>query len=216
MTKMNQHKIKRTSTKSSKRSQPSRSIQQDLFTAQGKRGRPRTKPTDHFGGVYLKNYNPKSKRPMDSKKALHLVLRSTHAKNDRSFKHQNHESRIWEIISNQARRTGIKIYAYANSGNHLHLLLRAKLREDFTSFIRAVTGLIARQVGQCERGAPLKKKFWDARPFSRVVSFTKKEFAGVKTYIYRNTLETIGWAPYISRKQAWPKRLRSIYTPIQV
>jgi len=187
-----------------------RKIQQSLFHQLPKRGRPPTKPHGHFGGRYLKNYNPKSERPMDSKKALHLVLKSSQATGEKSFKSEKYEAKIWDIIKHHADKTGIKIYEYANGGNHLHLLLRAKHRDDYTAFIKTITGLIARLVGNSERGNPLKKKFWDARPFSRVVSFAYREFNAIKTYLLRNTLEAIGWMKYISRYSRLPKELRRV------
>jgi len=185
-----------------------RKKQQSLFDQQPKRGRPPIKPHGHFGGRHLKNYNPNCERPMDSKKALHLVLKSSQAVGEKSFKSEKFEAKVWDIIKHHAKKTGIKIYEYANGGNHLHLLLRAKHRDDYTAFIKAITGLIARTVGKSQRGKPLKKRFWDARPFSRVVSFTKKEFKAIKTYLLRNTLEAIGWLPYLSRDRRLPKELR--------
>jgi len=187
-----------------------RKIQQSLFDQLPKRGRPPLKPRGHFGGRYLKNYNPNCERPMDSKNALHLVLKSSQAVGEKSFKNEKYEAKIWEIINYHADKTGIKIYEYANGGNHLHLLLRAKHRDDYTAFIRIITGLIARMVGNSERGKPLKKKFWDARPFSRIVGFAKKEFNAIKTYLLRNTLEAIGWLKYISRDSRLPKELRQL------
>ena len=185
-----------------------RKIQQSLFDQKPKRGRPAKKPHGHFGGRYLKNYNPNCKRPMDSKKALHLVLKSSQAVGEKSFNSENFEAKIWDIISDHAEKTGIKIYEYANGGNHLHLLLRAKNREDYRVFIRTITGLIARTVGKSKKGKPLKNKFWDARPFSRIVSFARQEFNAIKTYLLRNTLEAIGWMKYISRDSPLPKVLR--------
>jgi len=147
---------------------------------------------------------------MDSKKALHLVLKSSQAVGEKSFGNEKFEAKIWDIISHHAEKTGIKIYEYANAGNHLHLLMRAKHRADYTAFIRIITGLIARLVGNSERGNPLKKKFWDARPFSRIVGFAKQEFKAIKTYLMRNTLEAIGWMKYISRDSSLPINLRQV------
>jgi REP element-mobilizing transposase RayT len=188
----------------------SRKIQQSLFDQRGKRGRKPKKPLGHFGGIYLKNYNPKSVRPMDSKKALHLVLKSSQAVGERSFGSDKLKTKIWDIICDHAEQKDITIYNYANGGNHLHLLLRAKNRDDYNAFIRSITGLIARLVGNSEKGKPLKKKFWDARPFSRVVSFAKKEFNNIKAYLLRNILEAIGWIPYITRDRRLPKELRQL------
>lgn len=185
-----------------------RKKQPSFFDQVPKRGRKPQKPRNHFGGMYLKNYNPKSKRPMDSKKALHVVLRSTKAIGARSFKCDQNEQGIWDIIDRHAKRLGIRVYSYANAGNHLHLLVRAKHRDDYNAFIRTITGLIARLVARSERGKPGKAKFWDARPFSRIVSFAKQEFSAVKTYLLQNTLEAIGWMPYGSRDKRLPANVR--------
>jgi REP element-mobilizing transposase RayT len=186
----------------------SRKIQQSLFDLKPKRGRKPLKPFHHFGGIYLMNYNPSARRPMDAKKALHLVLRSSQATGPRSFKHVDYEAKVWEIISTHTENTGVRIYEYGNGGNHLHLLIRAKHRDDYNSFIRIISGLIARLVGKSQRGQPLKGKFWDSRPFTRIVSFNKREFRIAKAYLLRNTLEAIGWLPYFPRHKKLPTELR--------
>lgn len=191
----------------------SRKIQGSLFDPISKRGRKSKRPHGTFGGKYLKSYNPKFQRPMDSKKALHLVMKSSRATGLRSFKSKELESRVWEIISRNAEKTGVRIYGYANGGNHLHLLIRAKCRDDYNRFIRTITGLIARLVGESEKGKPLKKKFWDGRPFTRIVSFAAQEFKTVKTYLLRNTLEAIGWMPYVARHHRLPKEFRNWLSP---
>jgi REP element-mobilizing transposase RayT len=169
-----------------------------------KRGRKQIRPENSFGGKYCLNYNPKTKRPLNEKKALHLVLRSTLAKGKLSFKNTAFEEKIWAIIKKHSSKNNIKIYEYANASNHLHLLIRAKAREDYVRFIKTITGLIARLVSGIEKGSRLKRKFWDARPFTRIVSFSKNDFKRVKLYLLRNTLETIGWIPYISRSKKLP------------
>ena len=90
------------------------------------------------------------------------------------------------------------------------MLIRAKHRDSYNKFIRVITGLIARHVGGTQKGRPLKEKFWDARPFTRIVSFAKREFATVKTYLLRNVLEAIGWFPYIDRDRELPTHLRKL------
>jgi REP element-mobilizing transposase RayT len=174
------------------------------FSKAKSRGRKQLRSENTFGGKYCLNYNPKTKRPLNEKKALHLVLRSTLAKGRYSFKNKVFEEKIWDIIRKHSRKNNIKIYEYANASNHLHLLIRAKAREDYVRFIKTITGLIARLVSGIEKGSRLKRKFWDARPFTRIVSFTKNDFKRVKLYLLRNTLETIGWIPYISRSKKLP------------
>lgn len=165
------------------------------------RGRPRTRPENCFGGNFHKNYNPNEQRPIQSNKALHVVLKSNLAKGAKSFLNKNFEEKIWILIQKHAGKNRISIYEYANAGNHLHLLIRAKRRDDYCRFIRTITGLIARMVGKTEKGTPLGEKFWDARPFTRIVSFSKNDFQKVKLYLKRNIWESIGFTPYIERSK---------------
>ena len=57
-----------------------------------------------------------------------------------------HERRVRHLVHDTARRFRVRIYQYANSGNHLHLLIQAKDRLFFARFLRTLTGLIARAV----------------------------------------------------------------------
>lgn len=174
------------------------------------RGRKRKIPLNTMGGSFHQNYNPSYKRPMDSKKALHIVLKSSEAKNLKSFKHKNNEQKIFDIIYGAAQKSNIKLYDYANGGNHLHLLIRSHNRKDYAKFIKVITGLIARFINRVERGKPSLKKFWDARPFSRIVHFGK-DFKKVKSYFFRNTLEALGWVKYQTRQIVKTKEWRSFW-----
>lgn len=174
------------------------------------RGRKRKIPKNSMGGAFHMNYNPSFKRPMDSKKAIHVVLKSSQAKSLKSFKHRNHEQKVYDIISKAAERFGIKLYDYANGGNHLHLLIKAFHRQDYVKFIRAISGLIARHVGKAERGRPSEMKFWDSRPFSRIVHFGN-DFKKVKSYFFRNTLEALNWVKYQTRPKKINHEWRSFW-----
>ena len=84
-----------------------------------------------------------------------------------------------EILQNQALKSGVRLLESANAGNHLHLLVESPSRKKLLRFLRAVSGLIVRKVFGAERGrlsqiAQLlanRRGFFDARPFSRVVSW---------------------------------------------
>src|SRR5471030_2165101 len=121
----------------------------------------------HFGGVYLKNSNPKEKRPISTKRSMHLVLRSSMAKGGLSF--LKRDNKIREIISIQGKKHGVKIYRQANGGNHLHLMVLPRSRDAFNNFIRSISGIIARLILGAERGCAKGIKFWDKRPFTRIV-----------------------------------------------
>jgi len=176
-----------------------------------KRGPKQKRPLNVFGGHYFKNYNPSQKRPINCQKALHTVIKSSLAKGTQSLKALHNEEMVWQIISQQAAKNDIKLYSYANAGNHLHMLLRAKTRESYVKFIRAITGLIARHVLKAERGRAQNKKFWDARPFTRIVHFGRHDFHKVKKYLLRNTLETIGWIPKLERSKKLTHEWKSFW-----
>jgi REP element-mobilizing transposase RayT len=150
----------------------------------------------HFGGAYLSS-NPKEKRPLSLKKSSHLVMRSLLAKGPLSF--LRHDEKIRSIISKQAKKFGVKIYRFANGGNHLHMIILPMSRRAFNSFIRAISGLIARLVLKAERGEPKGLQFWEKRPFTRIVEWGR-DYKRACNYLLQNTLEALGFIEYQPRK----------------
>jgi hypothetical protein len=110
-----------------------------------------------FGGSLLKLSHAKTSRPLSSKQALHVVLRSDFAQGDRSL--LKYERVIRNMLLKQGRRHGVKVYRVANAGNHLHLLVRFTKRRGLQNFLRGSCGLIARKVLGAERG---RAKKWDS------------------------------------------------------
>ncbi len=157
-----------------------------------------TKNVKYFGGSHLKNSNPKEKRPISTKRSMHLVLRSSMARHDYSLLKK--DQIIRKIVSAQGRAFGVKVYKQANGGNHLHLIVLPRSRQAFQSFIRAISGLIAREVLGAQRGNPQYIKFWDQRPYTRVLEWGK-DFRKVSKYLVQNTLEALGFIDYQPRKQ---------------
>jgi REP element-mobilizing transposase RayT len=135
------------------------------------------KPRLSFGGSLLKaTTNPKRARPLSSKLPIHLVLRSTRSwmRSPRHFKAVN------DTVHRVARRRGLRVYQYANVGNHLHLLIKISHRGRWAAFIRELTGRVATLAG---RG-----QVWVGRPFTRVVNGWRKAFRSVREYVRLN-----GW-----------------------
>ncbi len=120
---------------------------------------------------------------------MHLVLKSSKARGDKSFLLFSKE--IETILRKQASNFGVKIYAFANAGNHLHLVIRIHSRDTYNSFIRAISGLLMRKVFGLEKGRGAVTALWDARPFTRILSWGK-DFAAVKNYLLINRLEMTG------------------------
>jgi len=185
------------------------------------------KKTLSFGGSLLKSSHAKVARPLSSKQALHVVLRSDWAHGERSL--LKHERVIRNMLLKVGRKHGVKVYRVANAGNHLHLLVRFTKRRGLQNFLRGSCGLIARKVLGAERGRAKKwatylapgipnsqatpkskplipegQHFWSQRPFTRIVAWGR-DFDSVTSYLRINTLEALG---FLQRKftQALPSQ----------
>src|SRR5437762_5299456 len=124
------------------------------------------------GGV-TRTGQRKTSRPIEPSLPLYLVLRSSRARGKWSLQKTTTESRVQEILRELSQRHGIKAFEFANGGDQIHLLLRAKSRQGFQAFLRAFAGLTARLVTGAKKGKP-SGKFWDALTFSRVLSWGKE------------------------------------------
>lgn len=154
------------------------------------------------GGEHTKKKR-KSRRPFDPKQALHVVLRSSQARGQYSMLHPRHCNHIRNLMDRLKTRWNISVYRYANVGNHLHLLIRAKSRADWQGFIREFSGGVAMIVTGAKKGNGLprsknkdipesaKRGFWDYLVFSRIVAFGK-DFRRAATYVLKNLWEATG------------------------
>ena len=140
-----------------------------------------------FGGN-LRSH-AKSARPVSTKHPMHLVLRSSLARGERSFLARGR--RVEQILRRQAERFNLRLYDVANAGNHLHVVVRARSPRGLKNFLRAVTGILARVSLGAERGRPKLTKFWDVRPFSRIVTWGA-DYTRMKEYLMLNRVETLG------------------------
>lgn len=120
----------------------------------------------YFGGRLCTRRKYRTARPLSTKHPIHLVLRSTQATGTKSFLAQRHRVAISHLLINLGKKWGIRVQNLANVGNHLHLQIKIGNRHSYKPFICALTGGIATIVTQ---GQKLKKKFWDYRPYSRIV-----------------------------------------------
>jgi len=158
-----------------------------------------SKSAKRFGGSLLKKSNAKVARPISTKKSMHLVMRSSAAKGALSLLKKDQD--IYNVIDRQAKRHGVKIYNYANGGNHLHLIIMPLSRKAFNGFIRSVSGIIARLVLGAQRGAAKELQFWDQRPFTRIIEWGR-DFVRSSRYLLQNTLEAYGFVEYKPRARA--------------
>jgi REP element-mobilizing transposase RayT len=142
-----------------------------------------------YGGDLLKTRKGRRHgRPLSTKESMHMVLRSSRAIGAWSFRHARNRTNVQSIISRFASKYGVKVLSIANAGNHLHLHIKLSNRFAYTRFIRAVTSAIAMSVTGASRWKKVKGKFWDRRPFTRIVV----GFKGVlklRDYIRINQIE---------------------------
>ena len=100
---------------------------------------------------------------------------------------------IQRFTQRLARRWGIRLYRYANVGNHIHLLIKVPSRAAWRRFVRELAGGIAIIVTGAKKGAALStnasgRGFWDHLAFTRIVSFGR-DFAHVGRYLIKNLFE---------------------------
>lgn len=150
-----------------------------------------------YGGELLKKRKGRQVgRPLSTRNTIHLVLRSSLATGSWSFKRPSHEADIRHIIQKFARMHFVQILSLANVGNHLHLQIKLDKMHTYKKFIRAITSAIAMKITGLSRWQTKRqiglKKFWDYRPFTRIVqSFAAR--LTLQDYIAINQLEGLGY-----------------------
>lgn len=151
-----------------------------------------------FGGSLLKKSNAKTARPLSTKHAMHVVLRSSRATGEWSLRSAKNHKIVERTLISLAKKYGIRIHEFANVGNHLHLLIKLKNRTTFAPFIRALSGTIALKTTSANKLSKLKEKFWDYRPWTRIVEL-KKAYSLAKDHVIQNHLAAIGYLTYRPR-----------------
>ena len=149
----------------------------------------RLQPRSVHGG-YESRGKRKSSRPFSPKAPMHIVLKSARAKGVWSMKHRKNQSRITSMVYVYAYRFRVHVYRFANVGNHLHLLVKAKDRKDLADYLRVLAGRIAVTISGARKYVKRVGKFWDDLCWSRLVAW-KKDFHFVQRYIYANELGAI-------------------------
>ena len=140
-------------------------------------------------GGPLRSGQRKTSRPLEPTLPLYLALRSSRARGKWSLQKPTTEGRIQEILRELSQRHGIKVFEYANGGDQIHMILRAKSRAGFQAFLRAFAGLTARLVTGAKKGKP-SGKFWDALTYSRVLAWGK-EFDSMRELVGNGNLDAL-------------------------
>ena len=143
----------------------------------------------------MKKASGRHARPLSSKDPIHLVLKSSQARGARSFGHSKNVRPIRAELERHCNKYGVKLMSYSNNFSHLHMLLKFPSRSVYMRFIRSLTSGIAMIVTGARKLARLAAKFWDRRPFTRVVR-GYKAYKTAAAYVRLNQLEAEGKIPH--------------------
>lgn len=156
-----------------------------------------------YGGDLMKKRAGRTgPRPLDTRNTMHLVLRSSKARGTWSFLVGQNPKKIKEIVSKFGSKYGVRVISLANVGNHLHFQVKISNRYTYPAFIRAISAAIAMRVTGAGKGAKMKdlvkektgleKRFWDYRPWSRIVQ-SFRALLNLRDYIEINRYEGYGY-----------------------
>ncbi len=138
-------------------------------------------------------------RPFNTRKPIHLTLRSSYAVGSYSFRTKKNEAFISKLITSLSRKWGIRIYNHSINCNHLHFNLRAYTRRGFQNFLRVLSAQVATFVTGAKKGKPFGKRFFDLPAFTRIGEWGKP-FKTITDYVVQNVREASGLVPYQPRK----------------
>ncbi|MGE3387953.1 MAG: transposase [Bdellovibrionales bacterium] len=145
-----------------------------------------------FGGSLCSTRKHRHARPLSTRHPIHLVLRSSKAQGAQSFWHRQNKLFVQNCLRKYSARFGIQVLNCANVGNHLHLLMKLGNRFTYEKFIRAFSAAISLRLTKWNKNKGLRtEKFWDFRPYSRVV-VGQRNILTMKDYISINQLEGLG------------------------
>lgn len=180
------HKMPATAhTKPSKLSKPAK------IEAQLRQLRYLKKDPHAYGGVLSNTRAGRSRpRPLSRRHSMHLVLRSSRATGALSMR--RHAGKVEAIVRRFASKYQVRLFSLANVGNHLHFHIQLRNEENYRPFIRAITAAIAMAVTGRSRWKKSVGKFWDYRPFTRLVK-NAASFLRLRDYIRINQFEGLGY-----------------------
>ncbi|MGE4130987.1 MAG: transposase [Bdellovibrionales bacterium] len=163
-----------------------------------------------YGGAL--NYR-KLPRPFAKDKLVHGVFKADIRGGLRFTKH---EKTVREILAQVSRRYGVRIKDVAINFNHIHLLWYSRSKEAHTRFIRLFAAELGRYYARLRRQYRIKPgPLWQARPFTRLVSWGRRSLEAVARYIRKNRDEVLGFVSYQNRQHrlnaflvAWDEHMR--------
>ncbi|MEK6578888.1 MAG: transposase [Bdellovibrionota bacterium] len=163
---------------------------------------PEFRPRTEHGGS-LHRGRRKTYRPLDPKKPLHLVLRSSKALGPLSLTNYKNAGKVESLARKYAQHFGIRILEYANAGNHLHLVIKGPKREALQNYFRKLPGAVAQLITGAKKGHKFGR-FWDELIYSRVVEWGIA-LRHARDYVLLNSIEAAGvFIPGLRKRKSKP------------
>ena len=125
-------------------------------------------------------------RPLDRRKPVHVVLKSSHAQGTLSL--ITHKLKVASIVEAKANKYGVKIHGMEIMRDHVHLVVSFRAKGPMQSFLKVSAGLIAKAVTGARKGRAFGKRFWDHLVFTRIIT-GKRDFDRVIRYLWKNKIE---------------------------
>lgn len=152
-------------------------------------------PLAYGGRLRNTRYGRSRPRPLSTRHSMHLTLRSSRARGPWSLRSPRNFQRINALLVRFTKRYHITVIRMANVGNHLHLHLQLESTAGYYKFIRAFTSAVAMAVTGASRWHKVEGRFWDLRPFTRLVTSLVARHR-VNRYIAINELEGQGYGRF--------------------
>lgn len=153
-----------------------------------------------FGGQLLQRKR-KSKRPLSTKSAIHLVIKSEKAKGNLSF--VNHQSVIIKAISAISKKWNIKVHDQAVNFNHVHFVIQINSESDYRSWI--VNSQLKLSDYFLSKLEIKLTQFFSLRPWTRILHWVEI-LKNAMEYLILNKMEVVGLRPTKKTKKAPPLR----------
>ena len=133
----------------------------------------------------------KEKRPFHRSGLVHVTMRAEAATGRWSMLNRKHKGYVYLEGDRIARESRVKLVKYVNVGNHLHLVVKARTKQNLQRFLRVFTGRIAILVTGARKGKPLAKRFWDLLVHTKLVISDRQEI-NLSRYMQKNLREAEG------------------------
>lgn len=143
------------------------------------------------GGKLRRQRKFRQARPISDRDSMHLILKSSYANGPWSFRAANNKQKVISLIEKFGAKHAVKLLSIANAGNHIHLHIKLTTRHTYRAFIRGLTAALAMAITGASRWNKLKIKFWDYRPYTRILKGWKAMLT-LRDYIHVNQLESAG------------------------